>query len=99
MPITKSAKKALRRDKRKQGFNKRAKRKAEQAIKAFKKEPSQESLAQAYSAIDKAAKRNIYHDNKVARLKSKLAKMLPSSSKPASGKKKSSGADKMSKKK
>lgn len=95
MPITKSAKKALRRSKRQQGFNKRAKRKAEQAIKVFKQEPTEENLAQAYSAIDKAAKRNIYHDNKVARIKSKLAKMLPSSKK-ASGKKDSSDADKMS---
>ena len=99
MPITKSAKKALRRDKRKQGYNKKAKRKAEQAIKAFNREPNQENLAAAYSAIDRAAKRNIYHQNKVARIKSKLAKKLPSSSKKASGKKKSSDADKMSKKK
>lgn len=96
MPITKSAKKALRRSQRKQGFNKKAKRKAEQAIKIFKQKPNKENLAQAYSAIDKAAKRNIYHANKVARIKSKLTKMLPSSSKKASGKKKSSDADKMS---
>jgi small subunit ribosomal protein S20 len=98
MPITKSAQKALRRSQRKQGFNKKAKRKAEQAIKAFKQKPSQKSLAQAYSTIDKAAKRNIYHANKVARIKSKLAKMLPPSKK-VSEKKKSSDAGKMSKKK
>lgn len=98
MPITKSAKKALRRDKRKQGFNKKAKRKAERAIKTFKQKPTKENLAQAYSAIDKAAKRNIYHANKVGRIKSKLARMLPPSSKKASGKKDSSDADKMSKK-
>lgn len=98
MPITKSAKKALRSSRRKQGYNKKAKRKAEYAIKAFKQKPNRQNLSAAYSAIDKAAKRNIYHSNKVARLKSKLAKMLPSSPKKASGKKKSSDADKMSKK-
>ncbi len=99
MPITKSAKKALRSSKRKQKFNKKAKEIAQQAIKAFKKNPSQAKLAQAFSAIDKAAKRKIYHKNKAARLKSQLAKMLPSSPKKASEKKKSADADKMSQKK
>ncbi|MBN2363157.1 30S ribosomal protein S20 [candidate division WOR-3 bacterium] len=32
------------------------------------------NLSKAYSLIDKSAKKNVYHKNKAARLKSKMAK-------------------------
>ncbi len=102
MPITKSAAKAQRNQQRKRKYNLRAKKKAKEAIRKFKDTPSQKNLTAAYSAIDKAAKRNIYHKNKAARLKSQLAKKLPkkkSSSKKKASTTKKSDAGKMSKKK
>ena len=102
MPVTKSAAKALRNQKRKRKYNLRAKKKAKEAIKRFKDSPNEKNLQTAYSAIDKAAKRNVYHQNKAARLKSQLAKKLPkkktSTKKKASSSKKTD-ADKMSKEK
>lgn len=77
MPVTKSAAKALRNQKRKEKFNLRIKRIAKEAIKKFKSKPTKKNLADAYSAIDKAAKRNIFHKNKASRLKAKLAKKVP----------------------
>lgn len=102
MPVTKSAAKALRNQRRKRKYNLRVKKKAKEAIKAFEDNPTKDKLNKAFSAIDKAAKRNIFHRNKVARLKSKLSKRLRK--KKSSPKKKASSstksdADKMSKKK
>jgi len=76
MPITESAKKALRQSKRRAVFNKRLKKRAKKMIQAFKKGPTVERLKKSYSALDKAAKKNVFHKNKTARLKSQLAKKL-----------------------
>jgi len=99
MPITKSAKKALRNQSKKRKYNLRVKKKAKVAIKTFENNPTQENLDTAYSAIDKAAKRNIYHQNKAARLKSQLAEKLPkkkSSSQKDSGSSTKKNDDQMS---
>lgn len=45
-------------------------------IKTMRRTPSQKSLTRVFSALDKAAKRNIIHPNKAARLKSRLTKLL-----------------------
>ncbi len=97
MPVTKSAAKALRNQRRKHKYNLRVKRKAKQAIKEFNESPTKKRLDSAYSAIDKAAKKNIFHKNKAARLKSKLAKKLPK--KKASPSKKSDAKKTQKKKK
>lgn len=82
MPIIKSAKKALRGSKKKRVFNERRKRAMREAIKNVKKlvnansAGSQKSLAAAYKAIDKAAKRGVIKKNTAARKKSRLAKKL-----------------------
>jgi len=73
MPISKSAKKALRVTRRKTALNKRRRVLLRQAIKSV----SKESLPQAISLIDKAVKWHLIHKNKAARLKSALAKKLP----------------------
>ena len=44
------------------------------ALKAFSKKSSADTLKDAQSAIDKAAKKNVIHKNKAARLKSRAAK-------------------------
>ena len=82
MPVTRSAKKALRRDQRRRVVNLRIKKKMRSALKKAKEKPTKENLAAAYSAIDRAAKKKVIHKNKAARLKSRLmkrAKLLSSS--------------------
>ena len=76
MPIIKSAKKKLRADVKKEIVNRRVKTQAARAIKAVRKSATVETLKQAFSAIDRAAKRNIFHGRKADRLKSRLAKKL-----------------------
>lgn len=44
------------------------------ALKEFDK--AKDLIPLAYKAIDKAAKKHIFHDNKAARLKSRLAKAV-----------------------
>lgn len=45
-------------------------------IKNMRRTPSVELLSQTMSALDKAAKTNLIHKNKAARIKSRLAKRL-----------------------
>ena len=76
MPILPHAKKALRASQTKAKYNRRVKAIAMSAIKKAVKEPTQENLNLAYKAIDKAAKRNVFHHNRAARLKSKVARLV-----------------------
>lgn len=76
MPILNNAKKALRVAKRKTDINQRRKSKTKKAIDAVKQSPTADLLAKAYQAIDRAAKHNLFHKNKAARLKSQLAKVV-----------------------
>ncbi|NMC35544.1 30S ribosomal protein S20 [Candidatus Beckwithbacteria bacterium] len=75
MPIIKSAKKALRQSKRRASFNKPVKSKAKTMLKKAYQTPTKENLSEAFSSLDKAIKRKLFHKNKVARLKSQLAKL------------------------
>lgn len=52
-------------------------------IKNMRRTPSVEILSQTMSALDKAAKTNLIHKNKAARLKSRLAKKLSPQTKSA----------------
>ena len=45
-------------------------------LKKFKATPTQELLNECYSLIDVAAGHGIYHPNKAARMKAKLAKQV-----------------------
>jgi len=79
MPITTSAKKALRGSKRKKVYNDRRAKAMKLAIKGTKKLSGVEAkkeLAKAYQAIDKAAKRGVIKKNTAARKKSRLAKLI-----------------------
>jgi len=76
MPITKSAIKKTRVDERRQGFNKAVKTRALKAIKSFRKTPKKGDLPSLFSAIDKAAKKKIFHKKKADRLKSRLSKLV-----------------------
>lgn len=72
MPNLKSAKKALRQNRKHYEANKSLKTKMKSMIKKI----SAETASATVSVIDKAAKKNLIHKNKAARLKSKLVKKL-----------------------
>jgi len=76
MPVTKSAKRALRKDRKRTAINKLRKKITKKAIKAFKKTLSEKDFQKAVSLIDRLAKNKVIHKNKAARLKSRLAKLL-----------------------
>ena len=86
MPITKSAKKALRGSTRKHVTNVARKENMKGAIKDVKKliiagdkAKAQKDLSAAYKAIDKAAKRGVIKKNTASRKKSRLAKFIKNS--------------------
>lgn len=93
MPVIKSALKKLRQTLKHQTHNRAVKVKVKELVDAFKKSPSLKAYSQAVSALDKAAKTNIIHPNKSARLKSRLSKRLPKTEiKPARKASRHSGA-------
>ena len=75
MPVTRSAKKKLKQDKKRQKNNQIIKKAVHSSIKKLRITPSQKLLNETYSLLDRALKKNIFHKNKVARLKSALAKL------------------------
>ena len=76
MPITQSAKKALRQNITRRARNLAQAKVLKETLKKFKKSPTAELLPQVYKKLDKAAKTNILKKNKAARLKSRLSKLL-----------------------
>lgn len=78
MPLIKSAKKKLRKDKKVTVRNANVRKLLKDTIKKAKKAPTEEALRLLAKIADKAAKQHIIHKNKAARIKSKLAKLLKS---------------------
>lgn len=76
MPITKSAIKKIRVDKKRQEVNKRVRTRALKIIKSFRNSPKIKDLPKLFSAIDRAAKKNIFHKRKADRLKARLNKLV-----------------------
>lgn len=86
MPITSSAKKALRQSFRKRDFNLKRLNEMKAAVKTARKfirQPAEankdealKQLAVVYKAIDKAAKRGVIKKGAADRKKSRLAKFL-----------------------
>lgn len=81
MPVTKSAKKKFRQDKRKTLQNKNLENLFKKMIKMAQKNPTEENIKKAVIHVDKSAKKNIIHKNKAARIKSTLYKLLSLKSK------------------
>ncbi len=82
MPITRSAKKALRQSDRKKLVNDRRKKamketikKVSKLVKEKKNDDAKALLSQAYAAIDKAAKRGVIKKNNASRKKALLSRM------------------------
>ena len=89
MPITKSAKKALRQNKKRKEKNLRRLRAMREVIKqirklveANKKEEALKLLPRAYKTIDKTAKANIIKKNAADRKKSRLTKLVNKTTTP-----------------
>ncbi len=75
MPVTKTAKRALRGSKRKEIVNKITLSKLEVAIKHAKKTKNVKEITTAISLADRAAKEKAIHRNKADRIKSQLGKL------------------------
>ncbi len=78
MPVIENAKRALRGSERKRQMNDLTRTKFEVAVRVAKKEKSKKTVSAAFSQVDKAAKKNVIHKNRAARIKSRLAKLIAS---------------------
>lgn len=76
MPVTKTAKRALRGSKHKTEVNTAIKTKLDAAIRIAKRDKSKKAVTKAISLADKAAKKNYIHKNKAAHIKSTVAQLL-----------------------
>ena len=82
MPITQSAKKAIRGSLRKKAFNDQRKKTMKEIIKKIEKIAKTDKmeaaklLATAFQAIDKTAQKGVIKKNNAARKKSRLAKLV-----------------------
>ena len=80
MPVIKSAKKKLRVSVRKKTFNFRTKEALKTAVKNFSSGPTKETLREAYSALDSAAKKGVIPKGRADRKKGRLALLLSKTS-------------------
>lgn len=81
MPVTKTAKRALRSSRRKHGNNKITLSTLSIALHKVKKNPSKENVKKAYSLADRASKKKVIHKNKASRIKSQVSRMVKPSKK------------------
>jgi len=81
MPVTKTAKRALRSSQRKALVNNLIRSQLEVAIRMAKKTKKQADIKRAISKADRAAKKNIIHKNRASRIKSRLSRLAKSPSK------------------
>lgn len=88
MPITKSAKRALRKSLKRKERNLEWKRKIKNAFKEIKKliaekkiEEAKNFLPKVYKILDKAAKIGVIKERKADRIKSKISKAISKSQK------------------
>ncbi len=81
MPITKSAKKAIRSSLRKKAFNDQRKRTMKEIIKKIEKiaktdkVEAKKMLSSAFQAIDKSAQKRVIKKNNAARKKARLSRL------------------------
>ena len=73
MPVTKQAKKKLRKDKKIEAKNLKLKKEYKKLVKKTRSNPNKKNLSEANKMLDKAAKKGIIHKNRAARIKSRLS--------------------------
>lgn len=82
MPITRSAKKAIRGSLRKKGYNDARMRAMKAVVKKFEKiaktdkAEAKKMLSSVFKAIDKTAKKGVIKKNNAARKKSRLSRLV-----------------------
>lgn len=76
MPVIRSAKKKLKVDRKRESANKKTESFINFVVKKAQAKPTQESIRKAFKVIDKGVKKNIFHKNKAARIKSRLSKLI-----------------------
>ncbi|HJX59197.1 hypothetical protein A2V61_03725 [Candidatus Woesebacteria bacterium RBG_19FT_COMBO_47_8] len=95
MPVTKTAKRALRVAKRKFKVNNIIRKQLEVAVRVAKKDKTLAKISAAIKLADRGAKKNVIHKNKASRIKKVLGRLTlkgktitPSKKKAAKKKKK-----------
>jgi ribosomal protein S20 len=78
MPVTKTAKRALRGSLRKQNINNALISRLEIALRVARKSKKEKDIKVATSLADRVSKKKIIHKNKAARIKSSLSKLQSS---------------------
>jgi small subunit ribosomal protein S20 len=81
MPIIKSAKKKLKVDRKRESANKKVKAFINFVIKKAQRKPTEVNVREAFKAIDKGVKKDIFHKNKGSRAKASLSKLINKKSK------------------
>lgn len=81
MPLLRSSKKKMRRDKRRTEQNDLKKQVMKSLVKTMRRMPDADNMKQVSSFLDKAAKTKLIHPNKASRLKSRLSKLIVTASK------------------
>lgn len=83
MPVIKSAIKRARQNEKRRGHNLTFKRELKEAVKSVSdavrnndKKDLDKKLRKAQSLLDKAVKKNLFHQNKAARKKAQLSRMV-----------------------
>ena len=91
MPITQSAKKALRQNKTRKARNTVRKEAYKEQVTGFRKlvaakkmEDAAKALPAVFKALDKAAKSKVIEKNKASRLKSRLSQLINKSTRASS---------------
>lgn len=76
MPVTKTAKRALRVSKRQKSVNSILKGRLEIAIRKVRKTKADKDARSAASIADRAVKKKLIHKNRAARIKSSLSHLV-----------------------
>jgi len=76
MPVTKTAKRALRSSQRKEAHNKKTFSEIDMAVRKAKRDKKPESLSLVFSLVDRAAKLKIMHHKKADRIKARITKRI-----------------------
>jgi small subunit ribosomal protein S20 len=75
MPVTKTAKRALRVSKRKATVNSVLRSRLEISLRQAKRSKAKKDIVAATSLADRAAKKKLIHKNKASRIKSSLSRL------------------------
>lgn len=78
MPVTKTAKRALRSSSKKTDINKRILTALEVAVRQAKRDKKQKNLDSVFSLADRAAKAHVIHPKKADRIKARITKRVAS---------------------